>query len=133
MRVVVAAAESGKAKAARRLRPEHSPNSLLQQQASRLSQAVHLVSGLFSGTFSTEASFFTVPRHRVCWVGGISGVRLCDERNRVETVCKSCPDAGTNIEPSGDEAKAATRVISFVPGAGTAGLLWFSPDWSPLY
>lgn len=62
--VLVTATKSGELGAARRLRFEQSPNTLLQEVVSGLSQPEDLMAALFAEPFLTAVPCFTASRHR---------------------------------------------------------------------
>lgn len=109
------AAETRESAACRRLRPEQSLYSLIQDQVSCLSQPGDFVVILFAGAFSAARAWLTVPRH---WVfmdaRRILDAPIWQKKTTLTQFGNAALRAGTSDELSGKSAWAAVMVASFV-------------------
>lgn len=118
---------------ARRLRSEHRLNSLPGELACRLSQRGDLVIGLFTRSFSTVAAYITVPDYQVSACCELNPECFRKPKEAVVAqFAKTAFDAGTDIELSGETAKAAAQMTCLVPVVATATPLWSPPRRLPL-
>lgn len=108
--------ESGKARAARPLRPEQKTNSLLRKLASPFSQPENLVADLFAGSFSTAMAWLTVLRLRkfTALKAEPQCFRVVKE-NVLRQFAKAVLDAGTDGDLSVGGTEPAVRVTFLVP------------------
>lgn len=112
-RVMVAARESEKAGAARRLCVEQKSDFLAVRAGVWFEPAGNSIVDLFARSFSTAVVCFKVPRHRVS-AGGESDLK-CFGMAR-DTVLKQFAraafDAGTDVELSGEAAENVARWVT---------------------